>query len=223
MKKLVATILMLVMVFAMTISASAAPGVFLQSPSFNKTPIIVEYYNSDGECMGVLYVTSYGDRNVLELVEREKLENAYDSIMNSTTASALNPQLSDIASKLNVSPNNLAISDLFHINMEDCLNHDEHGYFTIKLQAETLKHFVSLMYFEDGEWHIVEDARIEGENLVFTTDVLRAFAIVVDVDDSVIEAPETGDIYSWVLAGVMAASAIGIITLVIVYKKKSKA
>ncbi len=223
MKKLFALFLMLVMVFAMTVSANAAPGMFLQSPSLNKTPIIIEYYNSNGECLGKLFVTSYGDRNVLDLVERENLESAYNSIVNSSTVSSLNPQISDIAANLNISPDNLAISDLFNINMENCFDHDEHGYFSVKLKADTLDHFVGLMYFEDGEWHIVEDAKIDGDCLIFTTDVPRAMAIVVDVDSSFIEVPVTGDVFSWILVSIMAASAAGIIVLVIVYRKKVKA
>ena len=223
MKKFLAIILMVVMVCAMTLSVSAAPGGFIQSPSLNKAPILVEYYNSDGECIGVLYITSYADRNVLELSEREIIESAYESIRNTNSVSSLNSQLSDIAANLNVSAGNLAISDLFNLSMEDCPLHDDHGYFSIKLQADTLEHFVSLMYFEDGKWHIVDDAKIDGEYLTFTTDVPRALAIVVDVDDSVIDVPVTGDIIPWMLMALMAISAVGIIILVISYKKKGRA
>lgn len=223
MKKLFAIILMAVMVFTMAFSAAAAPGAFIDSPSFNKAPIIIEYYNSDGECQGVVYVTAYGDRNVLELVERENLEKAYESIRNTTTITALVPDLVDIAEKLNVSPDNLAVSDLFNLSLKDCFNHDEHGYFSIKLQPETVKNFVGLMYFADGEWHVIEDTKIEGDCLIFTTDVPRAMAIVVDVDNSIIDVPVTGDIFSWILVGVMAAAVAGVVVTVIVYKKKSRA
>lgn len=223
MKKIFAVILMVVMVCAMTLSVGAAPGGFIESPSLNKAPILVEYYNSDGECVGVLYVTSYGDRNVLELTERENIEAAYESIRNATTVSSLNSQLSDIAANLNISAGNLAVSDLFNISLEDCLNHDEHGHFSIKLQADTLNHFVGLMYYENGEWHIVDDAKVDGEYLTFSTDVPRALAIVVDVDDSVIDVPVTGDIIPWILVGVIALSAVGIVVVLVSYKKKSRA
>lgn len=223
MKKFFAIILMAVMVFTMTFTAGAAPGGFIDSPSFNKAPIIIEYYNSDGECTGVVYVTSYGDRNVLELVERENIEKAYESIRNTTTISSLVPDLADIAEKLNVSPDNLAVSDLFNLSLKDCLNHDEHGYFSIKLQPETVENFVGLMYFEDGQWHVIEDAKVEGDCLIFTTDVPRALAIVVDVDDSVVDVPITGDVFSWILVAVMAAAAVGVVVVFISYKKKKSA
>lgn len=223
MKKIFAVILMVVVVCAMTLSVSAAPGGFIESPSLNKAPIIVEYYNSDGDCVGILYVTSYGDRNVLELVERENLEAAYESIRNTTTVSSLNSQLSDIAANLNISADNLAVSDLFNLSMDDCIEHDEHGHFSIKLQADTLNHFVGLMYYEDGQWHVIEDAKVDGEYLTFTTDVPRALAIVVDVDDSVIDVPVTGEIIPWILISVMVVSAAGIVVVLVGYKKRSRA
>lgn len=221
MKKLFAIILMAVMVCSMAFSASAAPGSFIESPSLNKAPIIVEYYNEDGECIGKIYVTSYGDRNVLELVERENLENAYDSIRNSTTVSVFIPDIIDVAQKLNVSPDNLAISDLFNLSLEDCDNHDEHGYFSIKLQPDTVENFVGLVYFENGEWHVIEDAKVDGDCLIFTTDVPRALAIVVDVDNSIIDVPVTGQIIPWVLMGVIALSAAGIVVLLVNYRKRT--
>ncbi len=220
MKKFFAIILMAVMVCAMTLSVGAAPGGFLQSPSFNKTPIIVDFECSDPDWKGEIFITSYGDRNVLDLVEREKLEDAYNSIRDAFGISSLIPEISDIATNLGVDPDNLGISDLFHIGISDSTD----GKFKIKLDSETIKNFVGLVYFENGEWHVVGDAKIDEDGyLVFTTDLPRAFAVVVDVDDSVIDVPVTGDVMSWVLLAVMAVSATGIVVLVISYRKKSKA
>ena len=218
MKKMFAIILTLVMVCVMTLSVSAASANFLQSPSINKTPIIVDFECSDPNWQGEIYITSFGDRNVLDLVDREKLEDAYNSIRDAVNIETLIPDIKDIAANLNVSPENLAISDLFHIGISDSTD----GKFKITLDSETIKNFVGLVYFEDGKWHVLENATIENEYLVFSTDLPRAFAIVVDVDNSVIDVPVTGDALSWVLAGVIVASASGIVILVISYKKKSK-
>ena len=218
MKKVFAIILTLTMVCVMTLSVSAAPANFLQSPSFNKTPIIVDFECSDPNWKGDIYITSFGDRNVLDLIEREKLEDAYNSIRDAVNIETLVPDIKDIAANLNVSPENLGISDLFHIGISESTD----GIFKIKLDSETIKNFVGLIYYEDGKWHVLEDATIEDDLLVFTTDLPRAFAIVVDVDNSAIDVPVTGDALSWVLAGVMVASAAGIVILVISYKKKSK-
>jgi len=219
MKKFFAIILMAVMVCAMTLSVGAAPGGFLQSPSFNKTPIIVDFECSDPDWKGEIFITSYGDRNVLDLVEREKLEDAYNSIRDAFGISSLIPDITDIATNLNVSPDNLGISDLFHIGISDISD----GNFKIKLDAETINNFVGLVYYEDGQWRVVEDAVIEGEYLSFSTSLPRAFAVVVDVDNSIIDVPITGDVISWVLVSVVVASAAGIVILLLSYRKRNKA
>lgn len=219
MKKFFAIALMFVMVFTMTLSAGAVSGSFIQSPSFNSTPIIVDSENSDSDWKGEIYITSYGDRNVLELIEREKLENAYESIKNSNSVATLIPDIVDIAGNLNVSPDNLGISDLFHIGISEATDDS----FKIKLDAETLDNFVGLVYYENGKWYIVDDAFIDGDYLIFTSELPRAFAVVVDVDNSIVDVPVTGDVLSWMLIAVMAASATGIVLLVITYRKKYNA
>jgi len=79
-----------------------------------------------------------------------------------------------------------------------------------------------LIYHEDGKWFIVDDATIDGDYLVFTAEVPRAYAVVVDVDNSVVDVPVTGDIVPWVLMSVMLVSAIGIVLVIVSYKKRSE-
>lgn len=217
MKKIVSILIIAVMVCSLAFSASAAPGVFIESPSNNRTPVIEDYECSDPNWKGEIFITSFGDRNVLDLIEREKLENAYDSIKNSNSVSSLIPDISDIAANINVSLDNLGISDLFHIGVSEITDGD----FTIKLQADTIKNFVGLVHFDNGEWHIVENAHIENDLLVFNTKLPGVYAIVVDVDSSIIDVPVTGDIFSWILASVVILSAAGIVVLVVSYRKKS--
>ena len=219
MKKTFAIILMFAMVCAMSLSVGAAPANFLQSPSYNKTPIIVDFECSDPNWKGDIFITSYGDRNVLDLVDREMLESAYESIRDASNISSLIPDISGIASNLNVSPENLGISDLFHIGISDSTD----GKFKIKLDSETIKNFIGLVYYENGQWHVVDGATIEDEYLVFTTDLPRAFAVVVDVDNSIIDVPVTGDVVSWILISVIAVSAAGMIVLFVSYKRKNRA
>lgn len=218
MKKLCSIVLMIAMVCTLAFSVNAAPGVFLSSPSNNRTPIIIDFECSDSNWNGEIYITSYGDRNVLELIEREKFENAYDSIRNSSSISDLIPGISDIASNLNVSADNLGISDLFHIGVSDITD----GIFKIKLDSDTIKNFVGLVYFEDGEWKIVEDAYIDDDGyLVFSTKLPGTYATIVDVDNSIVDIPITGDAFSWALVAIMAVSAAGIVVLVVSYRKKT--
>lgn len=218
MKKLFSAILMITMVCALVFSVNAAPGMFINSPSFNRVPIIVDFECSDPNWKGDIYITSFGDRNVLDLIEREKLENAYDSIRDANNLATLIPGISDIAANLNVSTNNLGISDLFHIGVTESTD----GNFKIKLDADTLKNFVGLVYFEDGEWKIVEDAYIDEDGyLNFTTKLPGDYAIVVDVDNSMIDTPVTGNVFSWTLVAIMTASAAGIVILVVSYRRKT--
>lgn len=218
MKKLCSIVLMIAMVCTLAFSVNAAPGVFLSSPSNNRTPIIIDFECSDPNWKGEIYITSYGDRNVLDLIEREKFEKAYDSIRNSSSVSNLIPGISDIAANLNVPAEDLGISDLFHIGVSDITD----GVFKIKLDSDTIKNFVGLVYFEDGEWKIVEDAYIDDDGyLVFSTKLPGTYAIVVDVDNSIVDIPITGDAFSWALVAIMAVSAAGIVVLVVSYRKKT--
>ncbi|MBQ7818374.1 MAG: hypothetical protein IJ341_01625 [Bacteroidales bacterium] len=218
MKKLCSIVLMIAMVCTLAFSVNAAPGVFLSSPSNNRTPIIIDFECSDPNWKGEIYITSYGDRNVLDLIEREKFEKAYDSIRNSSSVSNLIPGISDIAANLNVPAEDLGISDLFHIGVSDITD----GIFKIKLDSDTIKNFVGLVYFEDGEWKIVEDAYIDDDGyLVFSTKLPGTYAIVVDVDNSIVDIPITGDAFSWALVAIMAVSAAGIVVLVVSYRKKT--
>ena len=219
MKKVFSIMLMVVMVLTITVSVNAAPGSFINSPSYNKTPIIVEFECSDDNWKGEIYITSFGDRNVLELIDREFFEDAYESIRNSGGVSALIPEISDIAANLNVSPDNLGISDLFHIGTSESTD----GSFKIKLDAETIKNYIGLVYYEDGKWHVVEDAKVEGGYLIFTSQLPKAYAVVVDTTNLPVDAPVTGDAIPWILMTVMAVSAAGIVLVVVSYKKKSRA
>lgn len=218
MKKLCSIVLMIAMVCTLAFSVNAAPGVFLSSPSNNRTPIIIDFECSDPNWKGEIYITSYGDRNVLDLIEREKFEKAYDSIRNSSSVSNLIPGISDIAANLNVPAEDLGISDLFHIGVSDITD----GIFKIKLDSDIIKNFVGLVYFEDGEWKIVEDAYIDDDGyLVFSTKLPGTYAVVVDVDNSIVDIPITGDAFSWALVAIMAVSAAGIVVLVVSYRKKT--
>lgn len=218
MKKLFAVILTVLMLCTLTVSVSAAPGSFIESPSFNKTPNMIDFGSTDSAWSGQMYITSYGDRNTLDLAERELLEAAYDSIRNANSVSSIIPEITDVASNLNISADNLGISDLFFIGITESSN----GKFNIKLDADSLNDFVGLIYYENGKWYLVDDAKInENGQLEFSSELPRAYAVVVDVDNSVPDTPITGDILPWVLVAVMAACAVGIVAVIISYKKKS--
>lgn len=224
MKKLLALGLMLVMTISMALTVAAAPGAFIQSPSNNGAPTIIEFESENGYCGGTVIITPFNDRNTLDPDRLENIQDAYDSIFNSNGVSTIVPDIDIIAEQLNVNVNGLAISDLFEIGLDSCDKHDEHGNFYIKLDSETLEHFVALIYFENGEWHILDGATItEDGYLKFKTEVPRTFAIVVDAENIEIDVPQTGDMIPWILIGVIALSATGIVVLSLKSRKSNKA
>ena len=65
MKKLVMISLAIMVVLGMSISAIAATGGFIVSPSRNQAPEIIEVTPSDDKCTVEVEVTAYADRDTL--------------------------------------------------------------------------------------------------------------------------------------------------------------
>ena len=150
------------------------------------------------------------------------MEDAYNQIKNSTDLTDMFSGLNSIVDDLDILPSDLKVSDLFHIDFTDCIEHDEHGAFKIKLSADTLKGFAGLIQYIDGEWKLIEGAKVEdGQYLIFSADQLSSFAIVVDSTKSATTSPQTGDP---TLAIVAIAAGLVLCTLtatVAVNKKKA--
>lgn len=230
MKKLLVICLSIIMVATMSITAFAAPGGFISSPSGKSAPELVEYSNEDENCTAKLKITAYSERDSLSDSLRETFEAAYNSIANTSDLTQLNSELSDIADKLNTSADNFAVSDFFDLNYSDCDLHEEHGKFTIKLKADVLDNFVALMYFNGEEWVIVESAEVSSDNvyLTFASQDLGPFAIVVDTSTNgsvtgSTENPQTGDSFPWIYVVFMGVSVLGLAVITIVYFKKKNA
>ena len=222
MKKVFAICLALVMVFSLSVSVCAATGSFVSSPSGNKAPVIVEFENESEDCTANLVVIPFGDRDNLSDADKKEMEDAYNQIKNSTDLTDMFSGLNSIVDDLDILPSDLKVSDLFHIDFTDCIEHDEHGAFKIKLSADTLKGFAGLIQYIDGEWKLIEGTKVEdGQYLIFSADQLSSFAIVVDSTKSATTSPQTGDP---TLAIVAIAAGLVLCTLtatVAVNKKKA--
>lgn len=218
MKKVLVFGLTLVLIFSMSMTAFAA-GAFVSSPSGNNAPTLLEGSNESEDCTGSLKVTSYSDRDELSEKERGYMEKAYEDISSTKDVTSLNGDLGELAGKKNIKKSNLGVSDLFNIGMTGCTDHDDHGKFTIKLSAETLENFVGLLMFDGSAWSLVSDAKIEDGNLVFTSQNLGNFAVVVNTGAN--GAPQTGDtsnIYLWIM--VFAGSALVVVLILLAINKK---
>lgn len=218
MKKIVALIMTLVLVLCLGVTASAEMGGFVESPSNNKAPELVESKNESEDCEAKLLITAYADRDDLPQETIDKLEDAYEIIKSAKDLSELNKKVEDAAKKLGVKVEDLAVSDMFDISSFGCDAHEDHGHFDITLKPDSLKNFVCLLHYYNGAWRVVENAKItkNGTHLEFTEDEFSPFAIVVNTGAAG-TSPETEDNSNIVwYAALMFVSAVA---LAIVFKK----
>lgn len=219
MKKVFAICLALVMVLTMGLNVMAAPNNFVESPSNNRVPVIVDKETTDGDCSNpTIIITPYGDRDKLTEEQKKNYEDAYNQIVN---ADSIEDMFSGITSVLPPGSiaTDLSISDLFNMSCDNCDNPDSHGRITIQLNPETLKGFVGLIQFINGEWVLVEDAVVNNGYLSFTAGELSTFAVVVDRTKAESTSPVTGaPLTSYIVYGAVFATAA--LALVVVFAKK---
>lgn len=225
MKKVTAICLTLVMVMSLGIAAFAAPGSFISSPSMNKAPILIGYENESSDCTAKLILTAYADRKTLPENLCAMIEKAYDMIVGTDDLSTLNSDVADLAKDAGVKVTALSVSDLFDLRYVDCSNHDLHGSFRIVIEPETLKNFVCLLHYYNGEWSIVDSAKVtnDGKYLEFTAKEFSPFAIVVKTDAENVTPPYTGDNSAiFICSVVMAISVTTIVVLLATSKKRTR-
>lgn len=220
MKKAMVTLLAIVLVLSLPMTVLAAGG-FVSSPGANEYPFLIEGGVNDENCDGNIVVTPYSDRDQLDAADREDMEEARDEIEDAKNLTDLCDDLKDIAKDKGVKEKNLAVSDLFHIGMENCDDHNGHGDFDVTLKPSTANNFVALMKRVNGKWVLVKNAKVSGDHLLFTSDEFGAYAIVVNTAAGNVQPPLTGDAFPWLYVVLMVVSAAGLVTLFVVYKKKN--
>lgn len=206
MKKVLALCLALLMVVGASATVFAD---FVTSPSGNKAPEVIDSERT-------ITVTAYSDRANLPEEDRQKLDAAYNAVVNTEDLSTLNSGLKDLATQAGADSKDLAVSDLFDISTTD--NTD--GTFSIELKPETLNNFVCLLHYHNDAWTIVEGAQTTDEGtLRFSVSDLSPFAIVVNARDNTGATGDPIGILLPVFAILMVVSAVGI---VIVWRKSKK-
>lgn len=221
MKKVLALVIAVVMVMVLSVTAVAAPGNFVSSPSGNSAPELESATNESEDCTADVIITSYADRDKLSAAAKKALEDAYNQIVNSDDLSDLCAALKNAAKAAGVDTADLAVSDLFDMHYIDCITHNDHGAFTITFKAGTLENFVGLMQYINGEWKLVEGATVDKDRtkLTFTADELSAMAIVVAAET---DKPQTGDTFPWGYVVLLAGSAVGLAVVGAVALKNKK-
>ena len=222
MKKFLALVLTLVLMFAMSINCFAT---FVQSPSNNDAPVIIEEetMNESDDCEAYIIITPYSKRDTLSPEAKAEIEEAYAQISDALHSAELCEELDKYCQKNNINVANLKVSDLFDISYVGCDDHDDHGYFTITFKAETLANFVAFLHFTDNGWDMIENAKVvrDGTALKFKVDDFSPFAIVVDTTDNT-SSPSTGDnsnIVMWIVILAACVTALGT-TLFFIFKRK---
>ena len=221
MKKFLACCLAVVILFSVNVTAFAAPGSFVQSPSRNNGPTLIAGENESEDCTAELVVTPYKDRKTLPEKALKAIEEAYKIISKCKDLTTLNSAFASFVADKGFKAINLAVSDLFDVSYYNCDTHENHGYFRIKLTADTLKRFVGLLHYNDGEWEFIENARVlpDGETLEFSIKHLSPFAIIVEKEAGTVVSPGTGDV-DFTLPIIMWVCSAALIVICISLKKK---
>jgi hypothetical protein len=177
MKKVFVALVALVMVLTMAVPAWADDdSPFVSSPTTNQAPTVSEAKDEAGNSVTVT-VTSFGKRDDLPAESSKKLETAYQSIVQAEKVATLNDDITKVAQDKKVKTDNLAVSDLFDIDLG---TPDAQGNVTVNLEVESLDNFVCLLHFNGESWDVVDNAKVEGGKLTFSMSAFSPFAIVVD-------------------------------------------
>ncbi len=227
MKKVLSIVLALVMVFCMSVAASADPGKFISSPSNNSAPTLIESTPESDDCEADLVITPYSDREELPAEIEAQMVKAYESIVSAAKLTDLNAAIADLAEAKGIPVENLTVSDLFDIRYISCDEHGGHGKFQIVIKADTLKKFVALLHYVNNSWEIVEGAEVKEINgelrLTFSIGEFSPFAIVIDSEGATdSKPPKTGENRDLIIGAIVVSAVSVIAAAALIIARKSK-
>lgn len=216
MKRITTVGLIALLMVTMSLHVFAASGGFLDSPSVQGGPTLIE--GAITGCDGEIILIPYSDCHELTEGNRKQIEDAYNQIRDNKDLSKLCPALKDIAEKNKDSVKRYAVSELFNIGYTGCDDHDDHNNFRAVLKPASTKNYVALLTLVNGVWTVVEDVEVDGEHLIVSGNYYGPYVIVVDTGSGA-----TGDSFPWIYVVLMCVSAAGLVALAIVYKKRKAA
>lgn len=219
MKKIIVLCLAIAIVACMGVTALAATGGFMGSPSLKPAPETVSGACQCG-CQGTLITTAYGDREQLSEEAREILETACDIIRETEVLTSLDEEIAEYAALLGVDASALAVSDLFDLEVIWGEGHEASTHFDIVLEAEMLENFVCLLHYYDDAWHVVEGAKVtnNGQHLEFDVGGFSPFAIVVATEDEAPVEPDNSAAVIIIIAVLLVVAAGAAVFFVLKYK-----
>lgn len=211
MKKFFAFLMTAVMLAALCVSAYAATGEFLDSPSLVSEPELIKAEPSNHECTAKLLITAYANRNTLDDATRAIIEKAYDDIANSAVINGqLKTEFEAIAADKKLDMSDFVAGTLFDVSYFECEQHTSHRGFTITIAPEVVDNYVGLIHFDGEKWTLV-DSTLDKDagTITFYVDSLSPFALVYST-----KSTQTGDSSSawiYVVLMVVSAASIGVI------------
>lgn len=226
MKKVLTICLSFALLMALAVGICATPGAFYESVSGKPGPELISGENVSDECLAEIIVTAYNERDTLPVELRQLLEYAYQMIVGVESPAELCEALNAVATAKGITAADLAVTDLFDIHATDCPNnHALHGHFDVTLEADLLKNFVALLHYYDGEWHIVDGAKVtnNGEHLEFDANHFSPFAIVISTADLETDAPGTSDTNNLWLYIAAVSAVVMVVVIILLAKKKREA
>ena len=210
--KKIAIVLMTLLLMTTSVMPVFAAGNFVYSPPFTDTPIL-EDVEFTGDCDGGLVVTPYSQLDTLDEDSKTALNGAYMQIKDCDDLGELFPFFKDGDKKI-------AVGELFDVDFTNCKEHNEHNPFTVTLLPSTVKRFVGVTAYVDGKW-VKVDAKLDGNNVIITSDIYGPYAIVLSADDAGEDNPQTGDTFPWIYVVMMGVSAAGLVGVLVALKKKN--
>lgn len=219
MKKIIVLLMATLMILSLQITPFAK-GKFVESPSVNSAPKLVEFDCEPHNCGVGITITPYSLRDTLSDEGQDDMEKAFSDILNKDNSSKFMDVAEEIGKNAEVPFEQLSVSDLFDMTLNECDVHeyDEHGKFVITLEADTFGKFAGVAYFWEGEWRQAAAELDEtGRFLTIHSEHLCPFAIFVDAGVTPPATSDNSNIYLWVM--LMSASGLAIIILALRKKK----
>lgn len=216
MKKLV-TIVFVALILACTVlTAFAANGSFVSSPSKNLAPVLVKAENKSEACTARVIITSYADRATLG-DKAVYMTNAYNAIATAQNLGALDADVEALAKELGIDVADFAVSDLFDISYVDCDGHEQHGVFTITIKPTSTENFAAVLHFTGSSWEVIE-GEVENGEITFETELFSPFAIMVHQG----LPASSGNATPWIIGGIALLLIILIIIILLLISRKKK-
>lgn len=214
MKRIIALLMTVVLVFAMSVPAFAAPGAFIASPSGIPAPTLVDYKPLSPDCNGKLVITPWSDRHTLDDATRAVLEQAYADIvgLNTVDGDPLLPVMKAFEESHGLNHDDLGVGALFDISVYNCTHHEPHEGFIVTLKPEVWGDIVGVIHLSENGWEMIEDTMDDAnQTITFTATSLSPFAIVYNTNP---DAPITGDssnMWIYITLMVVSVAALGAI------------